>query len=53
MTGRLRYTEPTFTLPATNKAMTDLEYNLRVGAISQEQYDAEVTKQQATTSPQA
>lgn len=48
--GRLRYTEPTFTLPTSNKAMTDLEYNLRVGVISQEQYDAEVAKQKANTS---
>lgn len=41
MAGRLRYTEGTFTLPTCEKRMTDLEYSLRVGLISQEQYDSQ------------
>jgi hypothetical protein len=42
MSGRLRYTEPSFTLPACERKMSELDYELAVGKISQAQYDERV-----------
>lgn len=49
--GRLRYTEPTFTLPVScAKNMTELEYALRVGNITKAEYDAATTLQKPSLS---
>lgn len=35
----MKYQQPAFSLPVCNKPMTDLEYALRVGNITQAEYD--------------
>lgn len=40
------YQNRTFTCPTTGKKITDLEYNLRVGNITQEEYDKLVAEKE-------
>lgn len=44
----MKYTQPSFTIPVGGSKLTDLEYDLRVGKITQEQYDA-ITKYESAT----
>ena len=41
---RLLYQQQSWTLPVGGSSITDLEYDLRVGKITQEEYDARVKK---------
>jgi len=38
----MQYLNKSFTLPTTMKRMTDLEYKLRVGLLSQEEFEVEL-----------
>ena len=40
----MKYVDRTFTLPVCAAKLSDLEYSLRVGVITQEEFDAEQVK---------
>lgn len=45
------YLNDSFSLPAFRGSISDLEYDLRVGKITQEQYDAATTREVAAVNP--